>query len=447
MGLIDKVRNYVFPVKPVAAPLASKEAQRNLSNTIMRVQFERIRQDVMSWRDAIKEAEQAYYPHRVKMQRLFIDTALNGHVDACMQRRKDLTLLRDFHFCDEAGNTDENITNLMQEPWFYQFINYSLDALFYGYSLISLGDVVEDRFPNLSIVRRWNVSPDRYNVTSYVYSLSGTPFLEGEAADWHIYAATPTDTGVSPCGYGLLYKVAVYEIFLRNLLGFNGDFVELYAQPYRVGKTSKTDENERAVFEAALRDMGSAGYALIDESDSISFIETALGGTGYKGYESLEARCEKKISKIILGHADALDSVPGKLGASQGDDNPVAVALRDKQTTDGRYVQYIVNSELLPRLRKLGFVIPDGIRFAFKNDAEVMAGRLGEDEANKKTAEVLQVLSQAGYAVPSEWIEERTGIPVEPKPQPQPAPPPISLPSNAKEFSNSIKNKLENLYK
>ena len=67
---------------------------------------------------------------------------------------------------------------------------------------------------------------------------------------------TPSDTGQSDCGYGLLYKVALYEIFLRNTLGYNGDFVELYSQPYRIGKTTKTNEDERALLEQALQKYG-----------------------------------------------------------------------------------------------------------------------------------------------------------------------------------------------
>ncbi len=388
----------------------STDLARNLTNYIAPVQLQRLRHDVAMWREAVTEAENAWYPHRVKMQRMFIDVILNGHVYSLMDRRKDLTLLRDFCFKDQAGNDVETLKDLFNGDWFDLVINYALDALFFGYSLISLGDIEGDQFKNTSLIRRWNVSPFRLNVAEFIYSLSGAKFAEEPYKDWHIWVSTPSENGVGSCGYGLFYKIGLYEIFLRNTLGYNGDFVELFAMPYRVGKTTKTEESERAELESAIQNMGSAGYAIIDPMDEIQFLDTSTSGTGYKSYESLEQRCEKKVSKLILGHSDAIDSTPGKLGAGQVDDNPIAAALRDKQVKDGKFIERMVNGQLLPKMRALGFKIPEGIRFEYKNDAEREAFRAREDASNKVTAEIAQVMKNAGLKMDAKYFEERTGI-------------------------------------
>lgn len=424
---------------------------KNLSGMIAPVQLQRLRQEVRSWRDSISESENALYPQRVKMQQLFIDTKLNGHVSACIERRKDLTLLRKFELTDSTGRVDEEsiatfcdivekegIKSLSPKKWFADFISYSLDAIFFGYTLIALGDIENDGFKKLTVIKRWNVSPDRMNVTNYTYSIAGTSFEEAPYKDWHVFIDTPNDIGTSTCGFGLFYNVGIYEIFLRNLLGFNGDFLEMYAQPYRVGKTTKTNESERAELENALKNMGSAGYAIIDPTDEITFLETALGGTGYKGYTDLEIRCEKKISKLILGHADALDSVPGKLGAGQGDNNPTHEAMADKQSKDGVFIENIINKELIPRLIALGFNMPEGITFAFKNDAEAEEIRIKQDASNLNTAMIASTMKLAGLQMDAAYFEGRTGI-VTTK---------IELPvvKPAPNFSEKIKNKLEKLY-
>lgn len=401
----------------------STNLARNLTNYIAPVQLQRMRHDVAMWREAVGEAENAWYPHRVKMQRMYIDTILNGHVFSLMERRKDLTLLRDWKFCDTAGNESEELKALFNKEWFDLFMGYSLDALFFGYSLISLGDINAEEFTDLSLVRRWNVSPDRLNVAEFVYSLSGASFTEKPYSNWHVWVPTPSEHGVGSCGYGLFYKIGLYEIFLRNTLGYNGDFVELYAMPYRVGKTTKQDEAERAELEAAVRDMGSAGYAILDPMDEIEFLENKMAGTGYTAYESLEQRCQKTVSKIILGHADAMDSIPGKLGSGQGEEeSPVQKALRDKQVKDGKFIERIINGQLLPKMRTLGFRIPDNYHFEFKNDAEKEAFRAKEDASNKVTAEIAQVMKNAGLKMDAKYFEERTGIKateVEEQPQPQ----------------------------
>lgn len=437
---IQRVSNYFFGTKEsLLTPTSGTQAgnfsvntatgqdktpegvRRNLSNYLTPVQLQRIKVDVAEWRACATEAELAYYPHRVRMQRMFIDTILNGHVESAMEMRKDLTILRGYKFVNGNGEENEDLKKMFEKfTWFNDFLNYCLDAIFFGYSLISLGDIIDGNMNGVTTVRRWNVSPDREIVTSLIYSLNGQSWNDELYKPWHIYVKTPSKTGVGNCGYGLLYTIALYEIIMRNLLGFNGDFVELYSQPYRVGKTAKTTESERAEMEAALRNMGSAGYAVIDPNDEIEFLETALGGTGWKGYENLEMRCQKIVSKIVLGHADAMDSVPGKLGSGSNEDNPVAKALANKQTKDGKFIMPIVNNELIPRLKELGFNIPDGWKWELVNDDEAEEMREREDKSNLTTAQIAQTMKNAGLQMDAEYFTGRTGIPATPAPEPEP---------------------------
>jgi phage gp29-like protein len=415
----NKVKNFMYNTSSVQGSTNlgkskgnPEQVARNLSNYITPVQLQRLRTDISMWRDSIGEAERAYFPFRVKMQRIFIDSILDGHVFSLMERRKDLTLLRKFAIQDKNKNKSDELTEYFeQSPWFQDFLGYCLDAIFYGYSLVSLGDVVQSEMQDVSLVPRWFISPDRLEVGSYVYSPNGAPFLEEPYKPWHIWVPTTSDSGISPCGYGLLYQIARYEIFLRNTLGFNGDFVELYAMPYRVGKTTKTSEAERAELEAAVKNMGSAGYAIVDPMDEIQFLEASTAGTGYKAYDNLESRCEAKVSKIILGHADAVDSVPGKLGAGQGGESPVQQALEDKKLKDARFIEPIINNQLIPRLKALGVLnVPDGYKFVFLNDGEAEEARASEDSANLVTANIAKTMKDAGLQMDAAYFEERTGI-------------------------------------
>lgn len=199
MGIISNIKNYLFPTpdNPLTQERPGdwrqyKHPERNLRSFITPVQLQRIRHDIQMWREAVIEAEQAWYPHRVRMQRMFIDTVLNGHVAACIQRRKNLTLLKDFKLCDVEGEENIEATNLLKKDWFQLYCNYVLDAQFFGYSLISLGDLINDEFPQLTTIRRFNISPDRLNVTSYVYALSGAQFMEEPYHLWNVWCKTPT---------------------------------------------------------------------------------------------------------------------------------------------------------------------------------------------------------------------------------------------------------------
>lgn len=420
--------------------------RRNLSNYLTPVQLSRLKVDLGEWRRAVVEAELSHYPHRVRMQRMYIDTILNGHVFGVMEMRKDLTLLRDFKLVKKQGSKWEPSEDLKQEfeeyAWFQHVLGLFLDAEFFGYTLTSLGDIVNGDFADVSQVRRWNVSPDRKVVSSLIYNNTGRRWDDEDTKPWHIYTPTPSENGIGTCGYGLFYKIALYEIFLRNTLGYNGDFVELYSQPYRVGKTTKTSESERAELEQAIRNMGSNGYAIIDPLDEITFLETALGGTGWQGYDNLETRCHKMVSKIVLGHADAMDSTPGKLGGGQNDDNPVEKAKKAKQAKDARFVTPIVNRELLPRMRDLGFKVPEGYKWILSNDDEKEEMRKRQDESNLATAKIAQTMTTAGMQMKPAYFEERTGIPTDKIEQPEPGDD-IDM---EKIDPKKLKNMMENLY-
>jgi len=405
MSILSRIKNVVAPAKIKKAP----------STRLVRLQLQRIRQDAETRRAAIHEAEMSHFPFRVKMQQMYLNTKENAHIKACIERRKDLTILRKWEFRNAAGEIDQKVTDIFCDTingktqlktWFQSYLSYCLDAIFFGYTLINLNDIVDNTFPKIEVVKRWNVSPDRYELTQFPYMMYGINFKEDENyKDWLVYVSTPNDTGISPCGYGLFYELSPYEIFLRNLLGFNGDFIELFAQPFRVGKTNKTDETERAAFENSVRDVGSSGYAILDEfGESIEFLESSLGSTGYQGYDNFEKRLEDKVSQLILGHADAMKSIPGKLGNS-GEESPAQQALEDKATKDAVFILPLVNNELFNRMRNLGFNIPEGTVACMQNDNE-------EVENAHNVADLAIKIKQGGLQMDANYFTEKTGIPL-----------------------------------
>ena len=122
-----------------------------------------------------------------------------------------------------------------------------------------------------------------------------------------------------------------------------------------------------------------------------------------------------------LGHADAIDSVPGKLGSEQqsvagGRTNdqsalaPVAKALRDKQSKDAQFVTPVVNDSVIPRLRALGIDIPHGHHFKFLNDAEEREVQEQDVRQKQAMATLAKTMADAGLRMSAEYFKEQTGI-------------------------------------
>lgn len=396
--------------------------------------LDRVRQDAQTRKDAIREAEQFFMPRRVRLQDMYLNTSENGFIKACIDKRKDLTLLRKWDFKDAAGNSNEDVLRiffniidgkLIKKKWFENFINYALDARYFGYSLIYLGDVINNEIVGTSIHPRAHVNPDSLTATNYRYSIEGVRFLEDEnAIRNYVYVDTPTDYGNSCCGYGLFFWLSVYEILLRNIMIFNADYTEVNVAPFRQVKTHKQGDEQQQLFDAAVN-MASCGVAVTDHTDDIIFHPSG-GGTGYVAYDNFEQRIEAKVSQIILGHADAMKSIAGKLGNDSAD-SPAQIALRDKQTVDGECVVNIVNNLLIPKLRLRGFNIPDGITSCLLNDNEEM------DNANN-VLDLAVKMKQAGLQIDSNYFTEQTNIPVMQQ-------------SSKPVLSGGITNKLNKLYK
>lgn len=390
--------------------------KRNLKHVISPVQFDRLKTDVSMWREAVKEAEPGFQMlrQRVRMQRMYYDTVLNAHVLCCIVKRKAMVLKKQFVIVDEEDNVDENATAYFRAPWFRDYISYVLDAPLFGYQLLTLGDVVNDRFPDLSFIPRENVSPDRRNVTTFIYSQTGTSFDDDPQRLWHIYVKTPSENGKSPCGYGLLYVVSMLEIFLRNNMVFNVDFNEMYGQPMRVGKTNKNDQSERDTFFDSLVNLAHKGAILLDENtgDTIELVESKNAGTGWQGFENLEQRLEAKITKVLLGHEDAMKSTPGKLGSGQNDGkkSQVEEALDETESVQTMLAENTTNEELIPRMQEMGFNIPLGCKGKFLNNKEKQEIRDEQNRQNAIEADIALKMFQAGLKYDPVQFEERTGI-------------------------------------
>lgn len=420
----------------------------------------RPRVDHQYWKDAMFEMEDPILPYRVKAQQIYNNTILNGQVITCMNKRKSLNLLKEYHVVSATGVPNDKATKAINKKWFREGMNYILEAPAFGYSHVSFGDLVNGEFPKLTVTRRGWISPDREILSLQPYLPAGIPFndpsFKDEAGkswfDFSLWIPTPSDIGISKCGYGYLYAVAMYEIVLRNIIGWNSDFIEVYGQPLRHAKTNKEqDSAEYSALEKQMQQMGSNAYLISDPADTVEFIESkGSSGTGWKSYENLEQRDMKFISKIILGHSSAIDETPGKLGASQGGgpDNasPGQQALNDTQSTDSKFLCETISDLWFPKLQKFGFPINAGDRFELKDDMEKQEVKETEDKNYLAAATWAKMFKDAGFKIPAEFMAEHTGI--EDLEEAAPPPAPIVNPiGGIKPTNTDVAAKLKNIYK
>lgn len=385
----------------------SFDPDKNLNNVLAPVRKQRIVQDVQEWRASIAEAEDPVLPYRFRMQIAFMDTVLEGHIRACIQHREKLNLLRKFKFCDKNGKENEKITKFFDKKWFRDLMKYILEAKWYGYSLISLGDydTVNKSFPEIVLVPRTHISPDRLVVTAVPKTPGGWLFREEPYKSSHLWVNTPDEHGLASCGYGLLYELTYYAIVLRNNMTYAIEYTETFGTPFRQVKTDRLDKDSQDAIADSMDQSGPLGWMITGKDDEIVFHDAGKGA-GYKLYGDNEKRAQQIVSKICFGHADALDSTPGKLGATNGEQNPVYEALLSTQQMDGLFISDVINTHFIPMLKNYGIKLPDGIMFDWVNDEEEYEEACVRNDENIKIAQYVSQLKSAGYSVNPEWLEK-----------------------------------------
>ena len=407
----------------------SEKAARNLNNVIFPQSFINARIDLGTWAAVLEQAQLASWPYRTGMMKMYEKTLLNGHVASCIERRKELTLLRDFVIENANGERDKQWTEYFQKQWFkVHALPLILDTDYHGFTLASIGEVVDGVPGKIVNVKRWNISPDRQHVSVFENSPAGYTWNErnpdgtkNPAYPWHVWMDTPQPNGINNCGYGLLYITAALEILQRNNVSYNADFIQMFAQPYRWLRTNDLEGDEYEAKKAMMREMASAGFGITGLNDELEFLNDGSRGNGYKAYNDFDHRAKADISKWIGGHADFIDSTQKALtgggqnsgGGDVTDDSTgntqVQRAAAAKRTIDGDNATVRVNELWIPKLQKLGIDIPKGYKFKFLNDTEERVTSNQEADKNQKWGTLGLTLAQAGYQIDQTELEKRLG--------------------------------------
>ena len=85
-------------------------------------------------------------PDRRTLYDIYKDVDVDLHLSGCIEQRKGFVRSRSFKLSDEKGNENEEALVYFDTQWFKQLMGYVLDSIYWGHSLVELGDVTTDCF-------------------------------------------------------------------------------------------------------------------------------------------------------------------------------------------------------------------------------------------------------------------------------------------------------------
>jgi phage gp29-like protein len=349
----------------------------------------RVMQDIEQWRQGIRNSENIYNYNRTVLHRTYRDTILDAQVKALLEVRTQRILNKEFHVYRD-GEINEEATEVFKQVWFHDYLRNAVDSIFWGFSLIQLGDLVDGGIQDSTLVDRDYVKPETGIVVSHPSNMDGDSYLDDPYLDWCVPVGEINNKGI-------LMEVSQYAIRKKNALGAYSEYTEVFGMPITIAKGNIADDQTKNNLMSMMQNMSNRTWGVFNEDDVLEFIET--NGSGNDVYKSMISLMDEQIAKLILGSTMQADN-----GSSRSQGEVHERVGNEIMKGDLVYLERYTNCELIPRLIKLGFTefsLEDTFRFIEKEP-------LTEDA---KFNRVLELLKTGKKDIPSEYIEEEFGIP------------------------------------
>jgi len=348
-----------------------------------------------AWRNAWQHAISATRPDRRMLYDIYDDIITDLHLSGAIDQRKDMVLRKAF-FITIDGEQSEEALATFESTWFKDFLNYALDSIYYGHSLIQFNEVRTGfdglkEFASVELVPRKHVSPEYGTIIRTLGDdpSRGVSYREGVLKDWCIEVGKPRDLGK-------LLKCVPSAISKRNALAFWDEFAQLFGVPVRVVKTSSRDSGEINAIKNMLENMGAAAWGLFPEGTELEFVENSKGDA-FNVFDKRIDRANNEMSKGILGQTMTLDS-----GSSLSQSETHLEVLHNLVEKDADMLRDIINDKLLPLMNAHGFGL-ERARFNWNNDTQYSPAEQLQME---------QMLLNAGYEIDADYFAQKYGVPI-----------------------------------
>lgn len=378
----------------LARQLKSKQGVR-ISAMLQQQTDSLTKKDIQDWRNAHQVSIDYENPNRCRLYDIYADCDLDDHLSGCISQRKGKVLQKDFRLVDPNGKENTAATELLQSEWFADFLSLTLDSIYWGPTLIQLGNIIRDggplRFDNVELVPRKHVVPEYGMLVRNPGDdwRSGTSYREGDIANWCVEVGKPRDLG-------LLLKCAPSCISKKNMLAYWDVFGEIFGMPMRVARTNTLDDLERAKLESVLKNAGTAQYIIASDGTEIEIKESSRGDA-YNVYDKRVDRCNSELSKVVLNQTMTIDS------GSSLSQSEVHLEIFERTTeSDAIMCAHIINGRLLPLMLLHGFPVK-GLRFQWNNATSYTPAEQREIER----------LLLEYYNIPAEYFTEKYGVTID----------------------------------
>lgn len=281
-------------------------------------------------------------------------------------------------------------TEKIQGTQFTKIIKGIAEAKLFGYTLLEITNAVDSktkRLKEVNQIERRNILPDqnvvlkrqglwspRWDITQFPYNRN---YILINSGDLGLFAAT------TPL---VLAKKFTFSNFIS--------FAHTYGMPIIHGKTSDDDPTSKQTLADRIANAASQRILVTGVDDAIE-VKTITTSNSERIYGAICEMADKDIANLILGSESMAGATQSYVGSTQAHQD----IYRDRIMVYRKFVENIMNEEILPRLVEMGHLLPGRV-FKYSSQAD-----MGVSDQIR----LIEVLSK-NYEISPEEIEKKFGI-------------------------------------
>lgn len=265
----------------------------------------RVTMGIEQLENAIIQAESPTFPSRLALYAIYREVMRDTEVFTATRNIENMVIASDFDIVKE-GKNDEELKKLLRRPWLSRYIKHWVEHIWWGHSLIefcpmveSMSDMLEKEFDKIKLIPREHVHPWSGQVVMTPSARKGISYRDTTWKKQLVEIGEADDLGLLL----IAAREAIYKRYSRTDWSRAS---EKFGMPITVAKTASRDEKELDEKERMLANIGSSGYAILDDDDDINLVEPSKTDA-YKIYLEALKYSDSVIAKVILGQTGTTD--------------------------------------------------------------------------------------------------------------------------------------------
>ncbi|MEG0927248.1 phage portal protein family protein [Chryseobacterium sp.] len=353
------------------------------------------RKDIQKWRQAMTAATNPEDPKFSLYHDLVDDLMTDGHLQSQIEMRKSSTLNTDYNVLNrKTKKVNEDITFILQQQWFYKFLDGCIDETIRGTNLAEFLSFQAEKI-DMKFLPRRNVVPTRKKIFPDITKPQFIDYNDPAFDPWLLQIGENFNLGI-------INNIIPNLIWKRNVMQAWSEFCEKFGMPLITATTNTADAKVVDAVHEMLLNLGQASVGTFPVGTDIKFQE-ANRQDAYQVYSQFMQANSNEISKVLVGSTMLSDQGTNR---AQTEVHERSLDNRISQA-DKRKIQFIVNDQLFPLLRLQGYNISEDDIFEWKT---------AEQEASlTELWNITSGLLNNGYEVKQEWMSQTFNIPIEGK--------------------------------